>query len=117
MDVHRQVVEGFPSFKIAMEHGVCGGYLWDKLRENIFRSSLLFKADLERAIREDFQSEAIPSDSERVWAESPQVIREYYLLKAMGVPHAVTDHHDAMPPDCMAMGEQEGCINYRDCEW
>jgi hypothetical protein len=108
--------EGFPSFKVAMEHGVHGGYIWNKLKQDIYRSSLLFKADLEKAIRE-YESEDFPRDYERVWAQSPVAIKEYYLRKAMGVHPGVTDHHENMPPDCMTMGEQEGCLNYRHCEW
>jgi hypothetical protein len=109
--------EGFPSFKVAMEHGVCGGFLWNKLQQDIFRSSLLFKEDLERAIREDYECQSIPGDSERVWAESPQMVREYYLRKAMGFTPVVMDHQDAMPPGCYQEGDQEGCLNYRKCEW
>jgi hypothetical protein len=109
--------EGFQAFKVAMEHGVHGGYVWNRLEQDIFRSSLLFKDDLERAIREDYECQSIPGDSERVWAESPQMVREYYLRKAMGFAPVVTDHHDATPPDCMTMSEQEGCLNYRECEW
>ena len=117
MDVHRQVVEGFPSFKIAMEHGVCGGFLWEQLQEDIFKSSILFKEDLERVIREDYKCQSIPGDSERVWAESPVVVKEYYLRKAMGCPPFAVDYQDAVPPDCMAEGDQEECLNYRVCEW
>ena len=108
---------GYPAFKVAMEHGVHGGFIWEKLKQDIFHSSILFKEDLELTIHEDYGCKSMPTDSERIWAESPIAIKEYYLRKAMGFHPGVVDHEESMPPGCMTLGGQKGCLNYRDCEW
>ncbi len=83
-----------------------------------FQAFNLFREDLNRAAKEEFQCEKMPTDVERIWKNSPDAIKEYYSRKATGCepkPKHMEPHEDI--PDCLSQGEQGGCIKYRHCEW
>ena len=80
-----RVPEGFQSFKIAMEHGVCGGFLWDKLQQDIYKSIIFFETDLNRAAKRDFQCGKMPVDCERDLGRKPHGNQRILPQKGHGV--------------------------------
>ena len=76
----------------------------------------IFRASLEREIRKIYGCNELSEGIERIWQNSPQAVRDFYLsVSQRPVVDAGKPMGDA--PECYIIGEIEPCNKWRKCEW